>query len=399
MRAALIHFELWFLNEKNYEYDDLYEIHFHMIMDEIKQKIRQSNIDTIVGEMWADGWAYKDTDDWYNFLQRVQDASTKIGIENFYLIPGQCHDYQHELDKRNLQFKIIKFHWPIQEIINSYRRLNKSHDLKNWNSNTGKFFVPGGVPARPKRIGLLSKFYNSDMLKNAQWSFFPPWTDDDKQWCREYLNRYSDVEYADFLKYCTKEFDSVYKQIHYYSRMSGPELVEQKIFEQPWWSVVGYLDNKFFTATSLSVVNEGPGNDKRFLTEKLWLTIFNNHPFILVDSPERFQYCKDIGLRMFEDYMCIKDYGYIEDDELQMDAAVKNTKHFLNNISVNSHKIQEDINHNRKVFKIFAQHNETQKEFLNNILVDVDIHKYLDDLHLGNYISIPKIKDIPIHGE
>ena len=399
MKAALIHFELWFLNEKEYRFDYLNEINFHIVMNEIKQKISKHSIDTIIGEMWADGWAYKDTDDWYSFLKRVQDASIKIGIKNFYLAVGQCHDYQHEINKRNLRFKIIEYHWPIQEIVNSYRRYNGIKKIQHWNSNTHKFFIPGGSPARPKRIGLLSKFYDANMLKNAEWSFFPPWTDHDKKWCRDYLNNYSDEDYNNFLKYCTRELDPFYNQIYKYSQMTGYDLAKQKIFDQPWWSMVGYIDNKFFNSTSISVVNEGPGNDKRFLTEKLWLTIFNNHPFILVDFPERFQYCKDIGLRMFEDYMKVKDYGYIEDPELQMQAAVENTKYFLQNLNQNKDKIKKDIEHNYKIFKEHEKHNNMQKLFLNSIIVDRDVYKYLDDLHLGRYIDIPKISEIPKYTE
>lgn len=399
MKAALIHFELWFLNEKNYEHDDLYEIRFHIAMNQIKENIKKNNIDTIVGEVWADGWAYNHNDNWYDFLKRIETASRKIGIKNFYLGVGQCHDYQEELEKRNLNYKIIDFYWPVQEIVNSYRRLDKINDIKDWNSDTGKFFIPGGVPARPKRIGLLSKFYDAGMLEKAEWSFFPPWTTEDKQWSRKYLHRYTEQQYNDFIEYCTREIDPVYKQIHHYSRMSGPELVKQKIFEQPWWSIVGYLDNKVFNSTSLSVVNEGPGDDTRFLTEKLWLTILNKHPFILVDTAERYQYCKDLGLRMFEDYVKIKDYGFIEDPEQQMDAVIENTQYFLQNINQNKDDIQKDIEHNLKIFYKYVLHNEQHKNFLENFVVDRNIHKYFEDIHLGTYISIPKISEISRHVE
>jgi hypothetical protein len=395
MKAALVRFELWFLDEENYEFDYLQEINFHIVMNQIKEKKEKYDIDTAIGEMWADGWTYKNTNDWYRFLERIQIASQKLGIKNFYLIVGQSHDFQDELDKRNLKFTIIKYFWPVQEIINSYRRCNKLDNIKPWNSNTKRFFILGGVAARPKRIGLLSKFYDAGMLKDAEWSFFPPWTDDDKQWCRNYLSHYTDAQYNKFLKDCTREIDQSYKQIHYYSKMSGPELVKEKVFEQEWWSVVGYLDNKIFNKTSISIVNEGPGDDKRFLTEKLWLTIFNRHPFILVDSAERFQYCKDIGLRMFEEYVKIKDYGYIDDDKQQMQAVLENTQHFLNNSLQDEERIQEDIDHNRKIFQSCVQHNETQKHFLNSVLVDRDIYKYVDNVHLGKYISIPKINEIP----
>ena len=399
MKAALVRFELWFLDEENYEFDYLQEINFHIVMNQIKSHKEKYNIDTVVGEMWGDGWAYKHNEEWYQFLHRIEKASNNLGIKHFYLIVGQCHDYQEELDKRNLNFTIIKYYWPVQEIVNGYNRVNQNNNVKPWNSSTGKFFVPGGVPARPHRIGLLSEFYDAGMLKNAEWSFFSPWTDEDNEWCRNYLLHYSDDQYNNFLKYCTRELDPYYKKIYQYSKMTGPKLVQENIFEQEWWSLVGYLNNEVFNKTSLSVVNEGPGNDKRFLTEKLWLTIFNQHPFILIDCPERFNYCKNLGLQMFEEYVKVKDYGYIENDKLKIDAVVENTRYFLNNIPLNKEKIQEGINYNYSVFKSCAQHNETQKQFLNSIVVDKDIYKYVDNLHLGNYISIPKIRDVPRYTE
>jgi hypothetical protein len=399
MRAALVKLELWFLDEQKYEFDDLHEINFHIVMNQIKTKKEQYAIDTVVGEMWADGWTYKHTEEWYQFLHRIEKASKNLGIKNFYLCVGQCHGYQQELNKRNLNFTIIDYFWPVQEILNGYRRKNKLNDIKPWNSNTGKFFVPGGVSARPKRIGLLSKFYDAGMLENAEWSFFPPWTNYDKEWCRNYLNRYTDEEYEAFLTYCTRELDDYYKQIYHYSKMDGPMLVRENTFAQSWWSLVGYLDNKIFNTTSISVVNEGPGNDKRFLTEKLWLAIFNQHPFILADSPERYQYCKDLGLKMFNNYLKIKDYGYIDDDKKQIDAIVENTQYFLENVNKNKNRIQEDIEHNKEVFWQCDKHNKKHEKFLKSILVDVDATKYLEDLHLGNYISVPKIKDIPKYEE
>lgn len=390
MKAALVRLERWFLNEEEYSDIDLLNVTYKLAIAEIKRQIAENKIDTIVGELWADGWAYKHNDLWYDFLQKLETQARELGIKHFYLGVGQCHEYQEELDKRNLSYKIIKYHWPIQEITNSYRRLNKIGDIKPWNSKTGRFFFPGGSPARPKRIGMLSKFYDEKMLENAEWSFFPPWTADDKNWCRNYLNKYTDYQYKKFIKYCTKELDPHYKQIHQYSNMSGVDLTKNKIFEQPWWLMVGYMDNKIYNNTSLSIVNEGPGNDLRFLTEKLWLAVLNNHPFILLDSPQRFQYCKDIGLRMFEDYVKVKNYGYIEDPEEQMNAVVENTKYFLQNVQANKDKIQKDIDHNLKVFYQHVEHNKAQAVFLDRLVVDTDIHKYLEEAYLGNYIDIPK---------
>jgi hypothetical protein len=383
---------LWFLYEDDYDDIVLLEANYNLAMAEIKRQIAENSIDTIIGEMWADGWAYKDIDEWYDFLHRVETQSRKLGIKHFYLGVGQCHDYQEKLNDKGLSYRILDYHWAVQEVQN-----NNKQNILPWNSNTGKFLFLGGAPARPKRIGMLSKFYDEGMLSNAEWSFYPPWTPEDKTWCRNYLGHYTDYKYKKFLKDCTREIDPYYKQIAEYSRMSGKELADKQVFQQHWWKTVGYIDNTVFQNTSLSIVNEGPGNDTRFLTEKLWQTVFNNHPFILVDNPERFQYCKDIGLRMFEDYVAIKDYGYIENPEQQMIAVVENTKYFLNNLPAFADRVKKDIEHNRQVYFSLVEHNTQLKDFMQKILAKTDIHKYLSTEYLGSYNRIPRLCDIPKH--
>jgi len=398
MSTEIIVLELWFLYEDEYDDDMLLEATYNLAMADIKSAIKEKNADTIIGMMLADGWTYKHNNEWYNFLTKLEKSAKNLGIKKFYLVPGQCHEYQDELNKRQLDFEILKFHWPVQEIKNNYNKRNRFNKIKPWNYNTNKFLFIGGAPARINRIGLLSKFYDSSLLhNNAVWSFYPPWTDDDKEYCRNLLSHYTDKEYTQFLKFATNQLDSTYKDTYFYIKMTGKEISDANEFNKPWWKNVGYINNKHFQNTSLSIVSDGPGNDLRFITEKVWIPIVNNHPFILADDPIRYQYCKDIGLRMFEDYMLIKDYGYIKDSNEQMDAIVKNTKYFLENSYRFLENIKEDIEHNKQTFWKLAQQNYNLCKNLEKNVGAKGLYKYLASRYLGNYNRIPKLSEIPLH--
>ena len=398
MNPIIVLLELWFLYEDYYDDNMLLNATYNLAMSDIKHAITEKNSDTVIGMMIADGWTYKHNDKWYTFLAKLENSAKKLGIKKFYLMPGQCHDYQKELDKRNLDFEILEFHWPVQEIKNNYTKENRFNKIQPWNCNTNKFMFLGGAPARIKRIGLLSKLYDAGLLnKNAVWSFYPPWKEDDIEFCRNLLSHYNDTEYDNFIKFATNELDSTYNETHFYIKMSAKELADTNEFNKTWWKNVGYIENKHFQDTSISIVNDGPGDDLRFVTEKVWIPVVNNHPFILADSPARFQYCKDIGLRMFEDYMLIKDYGYIEDSHHQIDAVVKNVKYFLENAHRFEKDIKKDITHNKKVFWKLADQNFKICNNLEKNIGATGLYKYLTNTYLGNYNRIPKLSDIPVH--
>lgn len=398
MNIAIVVLELWFLYEDYYDDDMLLDATYNLAMLDIKKAIIEKKSDTVIGMMLADGWTYKHNNKWYEFLAKLEYSAKKLGIKKFYLIPGQCHDYQLELDYRNLDFEILEFYWPVQEMKNNYIKEDRFNKIKLWNCNTNKFMFIGGSSARIKRIGLLSKLYDAGLLnKNNIWSFYPPWKEDDIIFCRNLLSYYTDNEYNNFIKFATNQLDATYNETHYYTRMSGKELVDTDEFNKSWWKNIGYIENKHFQDTSISIVNDGPGNDMRFITEKVWIPIVNNHPFILADSPVRFQYCKDIGLRMFEEYMLIKDYGYIEDSYQQIDAVVKNVKYFLENAHRFKKEIKKDIAHNNKVFWKLADYNFKLCNNLEKNLDAVGLYKYMTNTYAGNYIRIPKLSDIPTH--
>jgi hypothetical protein len=345
-RGVVINFELLFLYRESYTQADIYQSTYKLIIDEIQQALQDQNINAVIGLLCVDGFLYKNTEEFYSLLKDVQTYSKSLGIKKLSLVVGICAEYQHELDARGLEYEIIEWDFSVNSVYQSYKsRVDK---LNQWNPHTDKFLFLTGVPSRPARIGLLSKFYDAKMLDRAEWSFFSPWTDDDKKWCRAYLSKYTDNQYTQFLLDCDRKVDDIYSQSKDYSRLRGKELADLKIFNTAWCKDHCWIDPEIFKNTSLSIISEGsvypPANDYKFLTEKTWRAVIQRHPFILADHSDRINFMKSKGLHTFEEYLPIKNYC---DD---LDAVVTNTKYFIDNVSTYQSQIAQDIEHNYNLF-------------------------------------------------
>jgi hypothetical protein len=154
------------------------------------------------------------------------------------------------------------------------------------------------------------------------------------------------------------------------------------------------MDSKIFQDTAFSIISESTNYWDRnfdFVTEKTWRTVLHSHPFIFAGHPDQFVYLKNLGLRTFENYMKIKNYAYIEDENLRLDAIVENTKDFLINHSKYSENIQKDVQYN---FSLFLNTVDDELKKLKNLMaaygVDtLDVDYYFDRTGFDHLIRIP----------
>jgi hypothetical protein len=273
----------------------------------------------------------------------------------------------------------------------------KLDQVHAWNPDADKFLFLGGVPSRPNRIGLMSKYYDADLLNRGVWSFFPPWTEDDQLWCREYLDYYNDEQYNAFLNYCDRAVDEKYAVSKDYSRVSGKEMADRDLLDSPWLNDCGWIDPEVYRNTSVSIISEGscypPAVDFEFLTEKIWRAVINNHPFIVADHPDRFTFMKTVGLKTFEEYLAVQNYAILPNEIDRLNTVVSNTQYFLDNVSKYKEQITKDIEHNKNVmFGILNKNNELVDWLHTHLSVTTDsIDKWLMTKDFKTYIRIPKI--------
>lgn len=339
MKSKIINFEMLHLSEQDRR---------HRIIDQL-ETAKLHGFDTVYGLMLIDGFLYRNP----------ELFPVNITIK---LIAGMCEDNSH-----------LYFDYNHRMVFNSF----KNKQLPSWSNNGQQFLFLGGVPSRPNRINLLSKFYDANLLNTAVWTFFPPWTDDDKIWCRNSLSHYTEEKYSKFLNDCNKRIDDRYELSKNYSRVSREEWDKQDTYNQPWVKDLAWMDPQIFSDTVLSVISEGnaypPATNFKFLTEKTWRAIAMRHPFVFAGYPEQFDYAKSLGLRTFEEYMLIKDYASIQDEDNRLDAVVSNTQYFLENYKNNQDKICADIEHN---YNVYMRIGEEQDKFLADLPVSQDEKSY-----------------------
>lgn len=395
MKAELINFELWHTYDDEYNSDKIHQYKVKLALRDIETAIKEKKVDTIVGLMLIDGFLYSNNEKFYDALKEIEYEARKLGIKNFFLLPGMCSSisYQTDINSRGLSYKVIpNYDASAQQMFLSY----KNKKLYNWNSEAKKFLFLGGVPSRANRVGLLSRYYDAGLLSNAEWSFFPPWTDDDKKWCREYLKKYSDTDYNTFIQNCSRSIDDRYDQSKDYSRLTGKQFKDSDLLKLPWLQDPSYIDSSVYHKTCLSIVSKfeyDNADHHRFLGEKTWRAVINKHPFIIADNShsDRFDYMKSINLRTFDNFT-VNNYGYIQDEETRLSAIVESTNMFMTLIHDNKHIINNDIEHNYGIFlQIVDQNNQTISWIQNMLGVDsLSINHWLGAKGYECFIRVPE---------
>ena len=325
MKGKVINFEILHIDE---------EERYSLIIKQL-ESAKEQGYNIVYGLLLMDGFLYRNP----------ETFPVDIPVK---LIAGMCEHPDH-----------LYLNYYHRIVYNSF----KNTQLPKWNSDSKSFLFLGGVPSRLNRINLLSKFYDNNMLDNAVWSFFPPWTDADNTWCRAAMSHYTDEQYLKFLSRCERRIDDRYEESKNYSRISRKEWDEQDTYNQPWVNNLAWVNPQIFADTVLSIVSEGnaydPATNYRFLTEKTWRAVAMRHPFIFAGYPEQFNYAKSLGLCTFEQYMLIEDYAYITDEDARLDAVVANTKHFIDNYNQYKDEISKDIERNYRLFmELFKKDNK-----------------------------------------
>jgi len=281
--------------------------------------------------------------------------------------------YQHWIDayriKDNVHVTFIDFFAVL--LWHRVVELKQSSPCKEWNQNNKNFLFLTGKPDKVNRIRLLYKFHQQQLLYRGTWSLFH--NEYYKKQCKPLLNELTDKEYTTFVNQHTCNPDSIVitdkpnGTIHYSGVPFDTLLYQNSVFQ-----VVS--ETSFLNKLNLPV----------WITEKTWLAILNNQPFIIAGDLGTLKKLKQLGFKTFDQYLLIKDYDNIDDSEHRLDAIVKNTNHWLDNISNNVIQIQNDIKHN---FQQFCQLvNQSQLKLtkrivdngldckINNILLLVDPH-------------------------
>lgn len=318
------------------------------------QKAVADGITTIIGVFLMEGIHPYDRHDFQQLFLDIKELSDKYNLE-VIILSGSGENFKNI----TVPFKLI---YTPNHLRTCFNMLDSIVEKVKYNAND-KFLFLGGVPTRLNRIYLLSKLYEKDLLSKAEWSFFIPVSQEDRDYCRNLLSHYSDEEYETFLKKCTRSVDNKYQGVIKFFKEYAPykesNLEEWgEIVYTDWWKNPIYIDPRIYNETSLSIISEGSNcweTDYDFITEKTWRTIIYKHPFIFAGHFDQFKYIKKLGFKTFEDYLLIKNYAQVEDEKERIELIVKNVEYFLKHQYEYQKEIQQDVEHNFNLFLKLAK--------------------------------------------
>jgi len=388
-KGRIINFE-WMCDYNHYTNSEFDVIKTSLIKNEILQAANDG-CNFVVGVYLLDGFLQPKArhKEFIEHLKIIKDYSQTIGILEIFLVSG----HGEHIDDCPLPYSFLDYN--LRLVYNSYPELSA---IPAFNPENKKFLFLTGMPNRPNRVGLLSKFYDQNMLSHAEWSFFSPWTQEDDRWCRDHLSNYSDLQYEEFLKDCERSFDQRFQTVrnYYGTHTAGKtDIVWHDVARTEWARAPAHIDSDVYKNTLFSVISEGPNfwdDDNNFITEKTWRTFLHRHPFIFAGHPGQFEYIKKLGFKTFEQYLLIKDYAYITDESQRLDAVVKNTEYWLINLHENLDAIQQDIEHN---YKQFFHHIEKQNKLYDYFKKDMAVPNEDIDFYLNGIGYEKIIRSIP----
>lgn len=303
---------------------------------------------SIIGLLLADGFLYKNNDVWNTIHNRIIDYAKSLGVK-ISLVSGMSHDNE-------VNCETVSFNFYLHTVWMSY----KDRSVGSYNPVTGKFLFLGGVPDRDNRIGLLYTLYKQKLLDKAEWSFFPPWTNQQRDNSLKYFDCID--EYEKFVEFAERRVDDLYNSSKHYGTEKIPVATE-------WTNDSAWIDPNIFHKTSLSLISEGhPGdenNNSEFATEKIYRVFVQGHPFLLAANPSIFNHIKDLGFKTFENYFPLQDYATVYPEETRLEKLIENLKYFL----VNDIDFSADVEYNRQHFYRLAQDNA---KILHSIDADPD---------------------------
>ena len=208
---------------------------------------------------------------------------------------------------------------------------NKSPVIYRWPKHTDKFLFLTGKLSRHNRIRLLYKLIEAGLKDKCNWSLPSESNNLELLGTHLLLPELSSSEFNNFLETFSYTLDKTLVTDH---------------------DSIGYSAS-IYAQTCFSLVSETSFNSTTFpfVTEKIYKSILNKHPFILAGDTNSLYYLNTLGFVTYERFLPISNYDTIDNTENRLDALVTNTKYFISNIKNNSDEIEEMVVHNAENLK------------------------------------------------
>jgi hypothetical protein len=258
------------------------------------------------------------------------------------------NSYYKEMELSNLETEVHYIDYFLWRTYDKVVRQKKCSFNAQWNSDANKFLFLTGKPQYRNRIRLLWKL--KDLLPKALWSLHVhPGT---YKKAKDVLPELTDQQFEEFVEQYNNNPDQAKILFQEHSLHYGGIPYDVTMYKNSLFRII--------SETSPCVKIYRP-----WLTEKTFITILNNVPFILAGDRSSVNKLKHMGFKTFENFLPIPNYDNIENSEEKLDAIVTNT-HFWINEMKNKEEIQQDITSNYNRLLLLAKKN---KETLEKICI------------------------------
>ncbi len=368
------------------------ELKLKWIFKELKQAAKDG-CDTVIAVMMIDGVLNLEPNIWPGEVAKIKQRCTKLGIEKLVFVSGHGG---HEWIMPVAFDKMYSIDYTLQFTYKSYEDRIKKNKLTEYNLHANKFLFLGGVPSRMNRIGLLYKYYKLGMLDyNAIWTFFVPWTEEERKVCKDIMHILTEEEFNKFCNFADRRIGDEYENAKKFFAEEYYQTGDwHDVKDTDWAKAPALIDSSIFPETCLSIISEGPNywnysTNNSFVTEKFWRAVFHKHPFLFAGDIDQFKYMENLGFRTFTEYMTIPEYAYLETEEQRLDAIITNTADFLK--LKKPQRLIDDIEHNYQLAKRYLD----KQHLLFDYLVEhygaprEEVNYYLNQTGYSNLVQRP----------
>ena len=254
------------------------------------------------------------------------------------------NSYYKEMELSNLCTEVHYVDYFLWRTYDKIVRQKKCDLNAHWNSDTDKFLFLTGKPQYKNRIRLLWKL--RDLLPKALWSLYlHPGV---REKAKYVLPELTDQQFDEFV-------------VRYINNPDQAQIIFQE--HNLHYGGIPY-DVTLYKNSLFRIISETTPCTKIYrpwLTEKTFITILNNVPFILAGDRGSINKLKQMGFKTFENFLPIPNYDSIENIEEKLNAIVINTKFWINNMN-HKDEIRKDVDHNYKRMSHLAEENKKTLE-------------------------------------
>lgn len=269
-----------------------------------------------------------------------------------------------------------------------YHEIVKKHCapvVYRWPSNSKKFLFLTGRPEGANRIRLLHKFVQRGLIDQCEWSLHLSFDRDVlERKVHKSVPELSVIEFRNFINTYKRNPDNItMTQMNHAITYNGL-----------------HYDVGLYLNTCFTVVPETSFKDTQypFLTEKIWKSIINKHPFILAGDTHSLEKLNSMGFVTFEQYLPIKDYANIINTEQRLDAIVDNTEYLINNIYKHRDQIAAAVKHNSTVIdELYCAARLNIQNFIDKHQLEIPIEELIDTVNFKSLLYTEEEEQQPIN--